>query len=172
MNTVSKKIFVVKFNIGYDDDSTICKAFAGHLSASQYVNSAIKSLLKDDFKPENGEWRDPWTYVYNKRSSQDSNDILRVEDDYVYKIEEVDVEQDVILPELPAIEKENLALKSENDELREKLACIEGAVAEARRHLVMWDGGWEYDKKQILKNVHKAKELLESLSIEVIKVNK
>jgi len=116
--------------------------------------------LKDNFKSDNGKWQDPWTYVY----SSDSSD-----KDYIFKIEEVDVEQDVILPELPAIEKENLALKSENDVLREKLARVEGAIAEARQYLVMWDGGWEYDKKQILKNAHKAREILESQSIEVIK---
>ena len=157
---VKNKLFIVKFNIGYDDDFTLCKAFAGQLSASQYVESQIRKLLKESFNLDNGRWQDPWTYVY----SCDSPD-----KDYIFKIEEVDVEQDVILPELPAIEKENLALKSENDGLREKLAHIEGAVAEARQYLVMWDGGWEYDKKQILKNAHKAREILESQSIEVIK---
>jgi len=39
MSIANKKLFVVKFNIGYDDDFTLCKAFAGHLSASQYVES-------------------------------------------------------------------------------------------------------------------------------------
>lgn len=160
MNTASKKIFVVKFKFDDDDESfVILKAFAGHLSASQYVESEAKNWDKD-YKLEKGAWIDPWNYLYKKSS----NDRCQA-----YEIEEVEVEEDVVLPELLSIEKENLALKSENDELRKKLACVEGAVTEARRYLTMWDGGWEYDKKQILKNVHKARELLENQSIEVMK---
>ena len=67
-----------------------------------------------------------------------------------------------MLPELPFIEKENLALKAENDELRNKLADANGIISKARSLITMWDGGWNYDKEHILNNVHKAKEILES----------
>ena len=41
---VKKKLFVVKFKFEDDDkDVVILKAFAGHLSASQYVESDVKN---------------------------------------------------------------------------------------------------------------------------------
>ena len=89
-----------------------------------------------------------------------------------YEIEEVEVEEEVMLPELPEIERENLSLKNENVELREKLANAERSIAEAKCWLTMWDGGWNYDKKHILNNVHTAKSILEQCSEStVIKVN-
>ena len=38
----NSKLFVVKFRIGYDNDFNISKAFAGRLSAQQYVESKCK----------------------------------------------------------------------------------------------------------------------------------
>ena len=154
-----KKLFVVKFKFEDDDkDVVILKAFAGHLSASQYVDSDVKNWDKD-YEPENGIWTDPWHYSYKNPNDKRYS---------TYEIEEVEVEQSIVLPELPFIEKENLTLKAENDELRKKLADANGAISEARSFLTMWDGGWNYDKEHILKNVHKAKAILESSSMTVM----
>lgn len=155
----SKKLFVVKFKFEDDDkDVVILKAFAGHLSASQYVESEVKTW-NSDFKPECGIWTDPWNYSYKNPIDGRCQ---------TYQIEEVEVEHNIVLPELPFIEQENLALKNENSELREKLARLEESVAGARRFLSMWDGGWNYDKEHILKNVHAAKDILESSSMTVM----
>lgn len=67
-----------------------------------------------------------------------------------------------MLPELPYIEKENLALKDENIELRNRLSQLEELIAGARRFLTMWDGGWSYSKEHILKNAHAARDILDS----------
>ena len=147
-----RKLFCVKFMIEPDEDFDVLKAFSGHLAAKLYVESKIKSHLGEAYKPENGCWENAWTYVYSNAVG---------EHDYRFEIEEVEIEQDIVLPELPSIEKENLALKAENNELRDKLSHIEGAISRARRHLVMWDGGWDYAKEHVLENMHKARALLE-----------
>ena len=153
------KLFIVKFKFEEDDkDIVILKAFAGHLSASQYVENEVKTW-NSDFKPECGIWTDPWNYSYKNPIDGRCQ---------TYQIEEVEVEHNIVLPELPFIEKENLTLKAENDELRKNLADANGAISEARSFLTMWDGGWNYDKEHILKNVHKAKEILESSSMTVM----
>lgn len=100
-------------------------------------------------------WTDPWHYSYKNPNDKRCS---------TYEIEEVEVEQSIVLPELPFIEKENLTLKAENDELRKKLTDANGAISEARSFLTMWDGGWNYDKEHILKNVHKARDILDSNS--------
>lgn len=151
------KLFVVKFKFEDDDkDVVILKAFAGHLSASQYVENEVKTYNKD-FKEEYGIWEDPWHYIYKDPSQSN----LRPPS---YEIEEVEVEEDVVLPELPSIEKENLALKDENIELRNRLSQLEARVAGARSFLSMWDGGWNYSKEHILKNAHAAKDILDCCS--------
>ena len=156
----SKKLFVVKFKFEEDDQEfVILKAFAGHLSASQYVESEAKNWNKD-FKPEDGIWTDPWHYLCKGDHAGRSQ---------MYEIEEVEVEQCVVLPELPFIEQENLSLKNENDELRKTLACLEKSVAGAKRFLTMYDGGWNYDKEHILKNMHLARDILESCSATTLK---
>ena len=157
----NNKLFVVKFKIGYSDDFSVLKAFAGRLSAQQYVESEVKRLLKDKYDPGGGCWTDAWNYRYE--------DALRIEDrdgnertyDYSFEIEEVDVEHDVVLPELPFVEKESLALKQENKDLRKKLGHAEGLIAAAKCYLTMWDGGWEYDREHILENMHAARFILE-----------
>ena len=157
----NEKVFIVKFKIGYDDDFTTLKAFAGRLSAQQYAESECKRLLRDGYDPGKGCWVDAWNYRYE--------DAMRCEDregkehsyDYSFEIEEVDVEQNFILPELPFVERESLALKRENKELRERLGRAEGLIAAARCYLVMYDGGWEYDREHILENAHAAKAILE-----------
>ena len=151
------KLFVVKFKFEEDDkDIVILKAFAGHLSASQYVENEVKTYNKD-FKEEYGVWEDPWHYIYKDPSQSN----LRTKS---YEIEEVEIEEDVVLPELPSIEKENLALKDENIELRNRLSQLEEYIAGARRFLTMWDGGWSYSKEHILKNAHAARDILDSSS--------
>ena len=148
----NSKLFVVKFKIGCDDDYSISKAFAGRLSASQYVESKVKVLLKDEYDPSRGYWEDAWNYRYeNAHNGMD----------YLFEIEEVDVEQSVVLPELPFVENENLTLKAENKELREKLGRIMGMNAAAKCYLVMWDGGWQYDREHVLENMHAARAILE-----------
>ena len=135
----NNRLFVVKFRIG-NNDFHISKAFAGRLSAQQYVESKVKDLLKDKYDPDGGCWIDAWNYRYE--------DALRCETskgeeriyDYSFEIEEVDVEQNVVLPELPFVEKESLALKQENKDLRKKLGHTEGLIAAAKCHLVMYDG--------------------------------
>ena len=146
------KLFVVKFNIGYDDDFTLCKAFAGRLSAQQYVETEVKKLLKTDYNPSNGCWDDAWHYRYENALNGK---------DYRFEIEEISVEQTVILPELPFVENENLVLKNENKELRQKLGHVEGLIAAARCYLTMYDGGWQYDKEHVIENMHAARAILE-----------
>lgn len=158
---VNSKVFVVKFRIGYDDDFGISKAFAGRLSAQQYVESECKRLVRDNYNPDNGCWIDAWNYRYeNALKCEDCHGKERLYD-YVFEIEEVDVEQNVVLPELPFVEKENLSLKQENKDLRQRLGHAEGLIAAAKCYLTMWDGGWEYDREHILENMHAAKSVLE-----------
>lgn len=152
MKTPSKKLFCVKFMISPDDDFDVLKAFSGHLAAKLYVESKIKSHLGEAYKPENGCWENAWTYRYSNALN---------EHDYIFEIEEVEVEEDIVLPPLPSIENENLALKTENIELREKLAHCNGAISSALHFLTMWDGGWDYAKEHVLENMHRARALLE-----------
>lgn len=111
---------------------------------------AIKDLLKDSYDPKNAIWEDAWTYAYEADNYT-----------YSYEIEEVDVEQDINLPSAPLVEQENLALKAENNALREKLSRVEGLNAAARCYLTMWDGGWKYAKDHVIENMHTAKSILE-----------
>ena len=146
-----QKLFVVKFDIGGSTDPILLKAFSGRLAASQYIESIIKDVVKDKFDPKNGIWENAWTYVYNV------DDVKT----YCYEIEEVDVEQNVVLPCIPSVEQENLALKAENNELRKKLSHAEGLNAAARCYLTMWDGGWDYAKEHVIENMHAARDILE-----------
>lgn len=155
-----EKLFVVKFRIGSENFSTL-KAFAGRLSAAQYAESEVKRLLKDKYDPSKGYWIDAWQYRYEDASRSEDCSGRRCPRSYLFEIEEVDVEQDVILPELPFVEKESLALKRENNDLRRKLGHAEGLIAAAKCYLTMWDGGWEYDREHILENMHTAKSVLE-----------
>lgn len=147
-----KKLFVVKYYDDLDNDATLMKAFSGHLSAKCYVEDEAKRLMDNAFKAENCCWIDAWHYECINGIAGPS---------CKFEIEEIEVEQDVVLPELPHIENENLALKAENIELREKLAHCNGAISSALQFLTMWDGGWEYEKEHVLENMHKAKALLE-----------
>ena len=155
------KVFVVKFRIGDDNDFNISKAFAGRLSAQQYVESEAKRLLKDEYDPGRGRWTDAWNYRYENAMRCKDREGKEHLYDYSFEIEEVDVEQNVVLPELPAVEKESLALKQENRDLRKKLGHAEGLIAAAKCYLTMWDGGWEYDREHILENMHAARFILE-----------
>ena len=80
---------------------------------------------------------------------------------YYFEIEEVNMDQDNKLPEMPEVEKENLALKTENKELRKKLSHVEGLNAAAKYYLTMYDGGWQYAKEHVLENMHFARFILE-----------
>ena len=72
---------------------------------------------------------------------------------------------------MPEVEKENLALKTENKELRKKLSHAEGLNAAARCYLVMYDGGWQYAKEHVLENMHAAKHILEDGEAGNAKIN-
>lgn len=157
----NNKLFVVKFRIGDDNDFSISKAFAGRLSAQQYVESKCKQLVRDNYNPDNGCWIDAWNYRYEnavRRKDRSGEEHLY---DYSFEIEEVDVDQNVVLPELPFVEKESLVLKQENKDLRQRLGRAEGLIAAAKCYLTMWDGGWEYDREHILENMHAARSILE-----------
>lgn len=156
----NNRLFVVKFKIG-NNDFHISKAFAGRLSAQQYVESKVKDLLKDKYDPDSGCWIDAWNYRYEDALRCETSSGEERVYDYSFEIEEVDVEQNVILPDLPFVEKESLALKQENKDLRKKLGHAEGLIAAAKCHLVMYDGGWEYDREHILENMHAARFILE-----------
>ena len=117
--------------------------------------------MRDNYNPGNGCWIDAWNYRYeNAMRCKDCNGEEHLYD-YSFEIEEVDVEQNVVLPELPFVEKENLALKTENSELKRKLGHAEGLIAAAKCYLTMWDGGWEYDREHVLENAHAARAVLE-----------
>lgn len=148
--TDRQTIFVVKLNVNGECSSTLLKAFSSRLVASHYIESRVKDSLKDRFDPSKGIWEDAWTYVYETDNGN-----------HCYEIEEVDVEQDVALPYLPLIEQENLALKAENKELREKLSHAEGLNAAAKCYLTMYDGGWKYAKEHVIENMHAARSILE-----------
>ena len=157
----NNKLFVVKFRIGYDNNFNISKAFAGRLSAQQYIESKCKQLVRENYNPDNGCWIDAWNYRYeNAMRCKDYNGKEHLYD-YSFEIEEVDIEQTVVLPELPFVEKESLALKQENKDFRQRLGHVEGLIAAAKCYLTMWDGGWEYDREHILENMHIAKSILE-----------
>lgn len=157
----NRKIFIVMFKIGYDEEFGALKAFSGRLSAAKYVESETKRLLKDSYSPDKGHWIDDWNYEY--KDAHKCKDFHGKEHlyDYIFEIEEIEVEQNVVLPELPFVEKENLSLKQENIELRQKLGHAEGLIAAAKCYLTMWDGGWKYDRVHILENMHAAKSVLE-----------
>lgn len=157
----NNKLFVVKFRIGYDNDFNISKAFAGRLSAQQYVESKCKQLVRENYSPDNGCWIDAWNYRYENAMRCKDREGKEHLYDYSFEIEEVDIEQTVVLPELPFVEKESLALKQENKDLRQRLGHAEGLIAAAKCYLTMWDGGWEYDREHILENMHIAKSILE-----------
>ena len=124
----SSKLFVVKFKIGYSDDFSVLKAFAGRLSAQQYVESEVKRLLKDKYDPGGGCWTDAWNYRYEDALRTDDRDGNPRTYDYSFEIEEVDVERDVVLPELPFVERESLALKAENKERAEEALANAGCA--------------------------------------------
>ena len=156
----NNRLFVVKFRIGHDDDFSISKAFASKLSAQQYIESECKRRMQDNYNPDNGRWIDAWNYRY-KNAHQCKHEGKEHLYDYLFEIEEVDVEQNIVLPELPFLEKESLALKQENKDLRQKLGHAEGLIAAAKCYLVMYDGGWDYDREHILENMHAARFILE-----------
>lgn len=133
------------------------------MAAQYYIEEEIKKLLKDKFIPKNGYWDDAWNYVYEDKD--DPNCM------YYFEIEEVFIDQDNNLPELPEIEKENLALKAENKELRKKLGHVEGLNAAAKCYLTMYDGGWQYAKEHVLENMHAARSILEDEESGNAKIN-
>ena len=126
------------------------RAFSSRLLASQFIESKVKDMFKDSFDPAKGIWEDAWTYIY-----ESSND------KHYYRIDSIEIEQDAVLPCIPFVEQENIALKDENKELREKLSRAEGLNAAARCCLTMWDGGWKYAKEHVIENMHAAKDILE-----------
>jgi len=151
----AKKIYVVKFDIGRSEDdldAVHVKAFASRLKASVYVEDKAKELFKESFRPENGAWDDPWHYWY-KPDSNPANE-------YMWEIEEVEVEDGVDLPDIPDVEKENKALKAENAKLKIDAEKMSSQIAAAECWLSMWDGGWDYGKEIILENVNAAKAIL------------
>ena len=157
----NNRLFVVKFRIGHDDDFSISKAFASKLSAQQYIESECKRRMQDNYNPDNGRWIDAWNYRYENAQQQEDYEGKEHLYDYLFEIEEVDVEQNIVLPELPFLEKESIALKQENKDLRQKLGYAEGLIAAAKCYLVMYDGGWDYDREHILENMHAARFILE-----------
>ena len=150
-----KKIHVVKFDIGPSDDyldAVHVKAFASWMKANAYVEDAAKKLLKDRYDPERGAWDDPWKYVYRPDDTG--------KNDYMWTIEEVELGDDVELPGIPGVEKENKALKAENAKLKTDVEKLSSQIAAAECWLSMWDGGWDYGKEVILENVNAAKAIL------------
>ena len=123
------------------------------MAAHHYIEDEAKKLLKDKFNPEYGWWDDAWNYIYEDNDNPQEH--------YYFEIEEVHMDQDNKLPELPEVEKENLALKTENKELRKKLGHVEGLNAAAKCYLTMYDGGWQYAKEHVLENMHSARFILE-----------
>ena len=157
----NNRLFVVKFRIGHDDDFSISKAFASKLSAQQYIESECKQLMQDNYNPDNGRWIDAWNYRYENAQQQEDYEGKEHLYDYLFEIEEVDVEQNIELQAMLGLEKESIALKQENKDLRQKLGHAEGLIAAAKCYLVMYDGGWDYDREHILENMHAARFILE-----------
>ena len=104
------------------------------MAAQHYIEDEAERFLKDKFNPDYGWWDDAWNYIYEDNDNPQEH--------YYFEIEEVHMDQDNKLPELPEVEKENIALKTENKELRKKLGHVEGLNAAAKCYLTMYDGGW------------------------------
>ena len=117
----NNRLFVVKFRIGHDDDFSISKAFASKLSAQQYIESECKRRMQDNYNPDNGCWIDAWNYRYENAQQQEDYEGKEHLYDYLFEIEEVDVEQNIVLPELPFLEKESIKLKELESNLQTKI---------------------------------------------------
>lgn len=151
----AKKIHVVKFDIGPSDDyldAVHVKAFASWMKAQAYVEAKVRDMFKEGFRPERGFWNDPWMYCY--RPDEDPAN------EHLWNIEEVEVEEGVGLPDIPDVEKENKALKTENAKLKTDVEKLSSQIVAAECWLTMWDGGWDYGKEVILENVNAAKAIL------------
>lgn len=149
-----RKLYVVKFSINdIGECFSILKALPSKMLAHQYVEEKCKKLLKESFKPDNAYWENDLTYYYE----DDKNEKWS----YIYEIESVDLDESIELQPLPEVEKENLALKEENNELRKQLAHAKGLNSAAQCFLTMWDGGWDYAKEHVIKNMHEARAVLE-----------
>ena len=149
-----RKLYVVKFSINHIGECfSILKALPSKMLAHQYVEEKCKKLLKESFKPDNAYWENDLTYYYE----DDKNEKWS----YIYEIEPVDLDESIELQPLPEVEKENLALKEENNELRKQLAHVKGLNSAAQCFLTMWDGGWDYAKEHVIKNMHEARAVLE-----------
>ena len=148
-------LYVVKFDIGRngdDLDAVRVKAFSSRMKAQAYVEAKVRDMFKEDFRPERGFWNNPWLYCY--RSDEDPAN------EYLWEIEEVEVEEGAGLPDVPEVEKENKALKAENAKLKADVEKLSSQIAAAECWLTMWDGGWDYGKEVILENVNAAKAIL------------
>ena len=114
-----RKLYVVKFSINNIGECfSILKALPSKMLAHQYVEEKCKKLLKESFKPDNAYWENDLIYYYE----DDKNEKWS----YIYEIEPVDLDESIELQPLPEVEKENLALKEENNELRKQLAHAKG----------------------------------------------
>ena len=149
-----RKLYVVKFSINdIGEYFSILKALPSKMLAHQYVEEKCKKRLKESFKPDNAHWENDLTYYYE----DDKNEKWS----YIYEIEPVDLDESIELQPLPEVEKENLALKEENNELRKQLAHVKGLNSAAQCFLTMYDGGWDYAKEHVIENMHEARAVLE-----------
>lgn len=149
-----RKLYVVKFSINdIGECFSILKALPSKMLAHQYVETECKRFMKENFKPDNAHWENDLTYYYE----DDKNEKWS----YIYEIEPVDLDESIKLQPLPEVEKENLSLKEENNELRKQLAHVKGLNSAAQCFLTMWDGGWDYAKEHVIENMHEARAVLE-----------
>ena len=151
---MERKLYVVKFSINdIGEDFTILKAFPSKMLAHQYVETNCKRFMKENFKLDHAYWENDLTYYYEDDKNKKWS--------YIWEIEPVDLDESIELQPLPEVEKENLALKEENNELRKQLAHVKSLNSAAQCFLTMWDGGWDYAKEHVLENMHAAKAVLE-----------
>lgn len=148
-----RKLFIVKFSIDeIGSNDCILKAFSSKMLAHYYIECQCKHLLKGLYDGSNGFWENDLKYIYNNHHNNET---------YCYEIDEIELDESIKLPNLPELEKENLTLKEENNELRKQLAHVKGLNSAAQCFLTMYDGGWDYAKEHVIENMHEARAVLE-----------
>lgn len=153
-----RKLFIVKFGIDeIDSNDCILKAFSSKMLAQCYIKDEckrfIESMHNNIYDESFGVWENDLTYCY-----ADSN---HIHNRYYYEIDQIELDESIELPDLPVVEKENLVLKEENNELRKQLAHVKSLNSAAQCFLTMYDGGWDYAKEHVIENMHEARAVLE-----------
>lgn len=150
----NKKVYVVNFSLEKNDDKTPMKVFSSLLKAKNYCEEKASNLFykNNSIEPEKYTtfWEDNFTYIVQVGPKE-----------YVYEIEEADLDEDIKDVSRPEIEIENENLKKENLELKDELSKQMSMNAAAKCYLVMYDGGWKYTKEHIIENMHAARNILE-----------